>query len=98
MRGLRIDLEFLICNYLAEFDAIEKVTIGRGILRDNRIRPHVLDIGFDQRRAIPDELNGRMLSDNGPINQAVLGGREFAHGHYWIVLLLLCSKMREPRG
>ena len=96
MRGYRVDLVLLICNDLAELHPVKEVAIGHRILGQNRVGPHVLDISFDERRALFDCRDNRMLSHNGPIDQGTLAGSELAHSN-WIVLLLLPPKMRETR-
>ena len=71
---LRVDGVGVVADDLAEFDAAEEVLIRFGDLTEDRVGPHVLDVGLDERSPLLDGLDDFLLADDGLIDESVLCG------------------------
>ena len=78
----------IVADDLAEVDAAQKVLVGCWDLQQRRIRPHVLDVGLNQRCTILDYLDHLGLARDCLVDQGVLRRRELARGQIVFRLLL----------
>jgi len=67
-----VDLIGAVANDLAELHAAQEVLIGVRDLTDNGVRLHVLDVGFDERRPLLDNLDDLFFATDCLIDQGIL--------------------------
>ena len=84
--------ELVVADDLAEVDAGEVVLIGQRYLEEDRIRPHVLDVGLDDRSALLDDLDDLLFPDDGLVDEGVLSSGQLPCRRLVLVILLLAPQ------